>query len=108
MSSIPVPETGPNNAGFVFGKAGESGPNKILGVVPVNTYLVQYTDGAGQKCVRLVFKASESETAFILNEKIQGAFTATAGTGWFNRELSNKLRQTRLEGSASKEGVEAV
>lgn len=108
MSSIPIPETGPNNAGFVFGKAEEGGPNKILGVMPINTYLVQYTDGAGQKCVRLVFKAPESETSFILNEKIQGAFTATAGTGWFNRGLSNKLKQGGMEGKASKEGVEAV
>ncbi len=108
MSSIPVPESGPNNAGFVFGKAGEVGPNKIVGALPVNTYLVQYTDGAGQKCVRLVFKTPDSDSAFILNEKIQGAFTATTATGWFNRELSKKLKQGNLEGNASKEGVETV
>lgn len=108
MSGIPVPETGPNSAGFVFGQPGEGGTNKVVGAMPVNTYLVQYNDGAGQKCVRLVFKTPESDTAFILNEKIQGAFTATAGTGWFNRELAKKLQQLGFEGDTSKEGVEAV
>lgn len=97
MTSIPTPEVGPNNAGFVFGQPGEEGPNKILGALPVDTYLVQYTDGAGHKSVRLVFKSPDSETAFILNEKIQGSFIATAGTGWFNKALSSKLKELDLE-----------
>jgi len=105
MSGIPVPETGPNSAGFVFGKSEEGGQNKVLGAVPVNTYLVQYVDGAGQKCVRLVFKSPGSDAAFILNEKIQGSFTATAATGWFNKELAKKLQAKGLEGGGAAEAV---
>jgi len=109
MSSIPTPEHGPNTAGFVFGKAGEEGgPNKVIGALPINTYLVQYTDGAGQKSVRLVFKAPDSETAFILNEKIQGSFVATAGNGWFNKALSAKLQKLGLEGEGADDGAESL
>jgi len=107
MSSIPKPEVGPNKAGFVFGEAGEGGPNKVIGVLPIETYLVQYTDGASQKCVRLVFKAPGAKTSFLLNEKIQGAFVATSGTDWFNKALNKKLQEEGLEGSPA-EGAEAL
>lgn len=107
MTSIPKPEAGPNKAGFVFGESAESGPNKVLGVLPIETFLVQYTDGASQKCVRLVFKAPGAKTSFILNEKIQGAFTATAGTDWFNKALVEKLKAENLEES-DPEGAEAL
>ena len=107
MSSVPKPEVGPNKAGFIFGDTSETGPNKVLGAIPVETYLVQYTDGASQKCVRLVFKAPGAKTSFILNEKIQGSFTVTAGTDWFNKALAKKLEAEGMEDSPE-EGAEAL
>jgi hypothetical protein len=98
---------GPNSSGFVFGESKDEGPNKVLGVVPLDTFLVQYTDGASKKCVRLVFKAPGAKEAFILQEKIQGSFVATAGTGWFNEAIGQKLREKGLDGSvAGAEGAE--
>jgi len=89
-------EAGPNKAGFVFGDSKEEGPNKVLGVMPVESFLVQYTDGSSRKCVRLVFKVPGAKEAFILQEKIQGSFVATAGTPWFNEALGHKLSEAGI------------
>lgn len=102
-------EVGPNKAGFVFGESAEEGPNKVTGVQPVDAFLVQYTDGASKKCVRLVFKVPGAKDAFILQEKIQGSFVATAGTSWFNESLLNKLIEKGIEkAKGGKEGAEAI
>jgi hypothetical protein len=99
---------GPNKAGFIFGESKDEGPHKVTGVQPVSAFLVQYTDGASKKCVRLVFKVPGAKDAFILQEKIQGSFVATAGTGWFNEALGQKLRDAGIEKSsgAGAEGAE--
>lgn len=94
-------EVGPNKAGFVFGESKDEGPNKVNGVVPVEAYLVQYTDGASKKCVRLVFKAPDAKEAFILQEKIQGSYVATVGTSWFNDALGAKLKAPNKDGAES-------
>jgi hypothetical protein len=104
MSSV-VSKVGPNRAGFVFGDSEETGPNKILGVTPVETFLVQYTDGASQKNVRLVFKPKGSDNLSILNEKIQGGFVATAATPWFNKGFAKKLEE---DGITELKEVESV
>lgn len=98
-------DVGPNKAGFVFGDANEVAPNKILGVTPVDTYLVQYTDGAGQKNVRMVFKPKGAKSVSILNEKIQGSFIATAATGWFNKGFAKKLEEEGIEESKGAESL---
>jgi len=97
----------PNSAGFVFGDSKDTGPNKVLGAIPIETFLVQYTDGSSKKCVRLVFKAPGAKEVFILQEKIQGSFVATAGTGWFNDALANKLREAGLS-KGNNEGAEGA
>ena len=96
-------EVGSNKAGFVFGESKDEGPNKVNGVVPVEAYLVQYTDGASKKCVRLVFKAPGAKEAFILQEKIHGSYVATVGTSWFNDAINAKLNK-----SEAKDGAESV
>jgi hypothetical protein len=101
-------EVGPNKAGFVFGESKEDGPSKVTGVIPVEVFLVQYTDGFSKKCVRLVFKMPGAKDAFILQEKIHGSYVATAGTPWFTEALSNKLREKGIEKTPAKEGVEAL
>lgn len=101
-------EVGPNKAGFVFGESKDEGPNKVTGAISVNAFLVQYIDGSSKKCVRLVFKAPGAKDAFILQEKIQGQFVATAGTGWFNESLANKLRELGVEKPLAKEGKEGA
>jgi len=99
-------EVGPNKGGFVFGESKEEGPNKVTGALPVEAYLVQYTDGASKKCVRLVFKVPGAKDCFILQEKIQGSYVATAGTSWFNEALSQKL--VTKGPKDGKEGAEAI
>jgi hypothetical protein len=86
-----------NKGGFIFGDTKDEGPNKVLGLMPIETYLVQYTDGASKKCVRLVFKVPGSPESFLLQEKIQGAFVATTGTEWFNRALNARLENKAVE-----------
>lgn len=104
-----VVEEKSNKSGFVFGESTESGPNAVTGVTPVSCFLVQYNDGAGKKCVRLVFKIPGAVDAFVLQEKIQGSFVATSGTPWFNTSLTNKLVELGLEkGKNGKEGAEAL
>ena len=101
---------GPNKAGFVFEEAKDGGPNKILAAVPVKTFLTQYTDGAGKKCVRMVFQPEKSENYFILQEKIGGTNVATAATQWFNKNFSAKLKELNLvdRGNTGVEGAESV
>lgn len=101
-------EVGPNKSGFVFGESKDEGPNKINGAMEVKAFLVQYTDGASKKCVRLVFKVPGAKEAFILQEKIQGSYVATAGTEWFNNALSQKLKDVDPTKNVGKEGAEAV
>jgi hypothetical protein len=96
-----------NKSGFVFGESTEEGPNKVVGVVPIETYLVQYTDGAGKKCVRIVFKMPGAADAFVLQERIQGSHVATAGTPWFNTALTQKLKEAGLA-KGGPEGAEAI
>lgn len=101
---------GPNKGGFVFGESTETGPNKVLNVIPVETFLVQYTDGASKKSVRLVFKMPGVKEVFLLQEKIQGSFVATTGTDWFNNALDQKLRADGISVNPNegKEGAEAI
>ena len=105
MTTAQELKTGPNKAGFVFGDSNEVAPNKILGVTPVDTYVVQYTDGVGKKNVRLVFKPKGSDSVSILNEKIQGGFLATAATGWFNKGFVKKLEEEGLKEVKEAESV---
>jgi len=55
-----------------------------------------------------VFKVPGAKEAFILQEKIQGSFVATAGTSWFNEALWQKMREKGLtkDKNAGTEGAE--
>lgn len=102
-----------SNKGFVFGDSKETGPNKVLQVLPVEAYLAQYTDGASKACVRLIFKVPGVKEVFILQERIQGSFVATTGTPWFNEAFTQKLNEKDLEPKATDkkkgaEGAEAI
>ena len=97
MSNTPTPQEHNKDTGFVFGDPNDNAPNKITALAGVNAYLVAYTDGAGQKSVRLAFRVPGSETTFLLQEKIQGSFVATAGTAWFNKAMIQSLKTQGLE-----------
>ena len=104
----PKMDVGPNKAGFVFGESKDEGPNKVNGIQKVEAFLVQYTDGASKKCVRLAFKVPGIDQAFLLQEKIQGQHVATGGTTWFNTAFSSKLRELGLEKPTASEGKEGA
>jgi hypothetical protein len=99
--------TGPKGAKseFVFGDSEGSGPNKLLGLLPVETFLVQYTDGESRPCARLVFKVPGAEEVHILRDKIQGSSLVTMANKWFRDAFNNKLKERKGEGDA---GVEAL
>lgn len=105
-------DVGPNKAGFVFGDAATDGakPNVVTDLTEVKSYLVAYTNGEGRKQVRLVFKAPDAPTVFILQEKISGSYVATSGTEWFNKAFCAKLSEKGLETSkdAGHEGAAQV
>jgi len=103
-----VAEVGPNKAGFVFGESKDEGPNKVIGAIPVEAFLTQYIDGNSKKCVRLVFKAPGTKDAFILQERIQGSYVATAAAAWFNEAFFNKLIEKGFEKTTAKEGKEGA
>jgi hypothetical protein len=93
------------NGGFVFGDTKETGPNKVLGILPVDAFLTQYTDGASKTCVRIVFKIPGHDGVHILKDQIQGALVVTQGTSWFKKAFNDKLKGQQ-EGESS--GVEPV
>ena len=75
----------------------EVGKNKeIVGVLPVNVFLVSFVDGEGKKGTRLAFQPQDSDTVFNLQEKIAGKFVATAASGWFRDEF-NRMREESEE-----------
>jgi len=93
------------NSGFVFADSKEAGPNKITGILPLEAFLTQYTDGASKTCVRIVFKVPGTEGVHILKDQINGSFVATQGTSWFKKAFNDKLTELQdKEGS----GLESV
>jgi len=96
--STPKPQVGPNVAGFVFGEnSTDNSPNKIAALSELKTYMVSYNDGAGKRQTRIVFRVPNSDSVFLLQEKIHGSFVATGGTDWFNKAFSAKLRELSVE-----------
>jgi len=91
--------------GFKFEDSKEAAqPKTVVGILPVDTFLVNYTDGEGKTQVRLAFKTKDSDAVFLLQEKIGGQPVATSANGWFNDAFNSKLQSLNLK----KDGVESV
>ena len=106
--ATPKPQIGPNAAGFVFGEnSTESSPNRVLALNELKAYVVSYNDGASRRQTRIAFRVPNSDSVFLLQEKIQGSFVATGGTEWFNKAFSAKLREASVEKSEG-EGPEGA
>ena len=86
------PDVGPNKAGFVFGEASaENQPNKLLQLDKMECYIGVYTDGDSKRQVRMLFRVPNTESVFVLQERIQGNFVATSATEWFRKAVVNQL-----------------
>lgn len=72
-------------AKFEFGEAPGSAPNTIKGMHKLDPFLVKYIDGAGKEQVRIGFKTEESDSVFILQERIQGVNVAVNANPWFRK-----------------------
>jgi hypothetical protein len=89
---------GATKNGLIFSDPNASeGPNQVLAILPVETYLVQYTDKTGKKMVRLVFRAQGAEETIILQDRIQGSMVSASGAAWFNKAFSEKLKKDKVE-----------
>jgi hypothetical protein len=99
------PVVGKTSKGFVFGEVEDTGPKQILGALPLETYLVYYTDHRGEKCTRLVFKVAGKDSAFVLQEKVQGEYVANGATGWFADALKKKLEEVSSKGKPEAESI---
>lgn len=61
-------------------------------IAAADAYLVQYTDGSNKQSTALVFHVPGSETAFMVQERIQGQFVVTQSNPWFNRSFMELLK----------------
>jgi septum formation inhibitor-activating ATPase MinD len=64
---------------------------KVQGILPVDVYLVSFTNAEGKGDVRLVFQPRNSKAVFNLQETIAGKKVATAASEWFSKEFNEKL-----------------
>lgn len=64
---------------------------EVLGILPVDTYLVKFVGSDGKVGTRLVFQPKGSEVVFNMQEKIAGLNVATSATGWFKNSFNKKL-----------------
>ena len=84
--NTPTPE-------YVFENQGST-PNTISQVEKLETFIVSYVDGQGKKQNRIVFRVfrlPEAPITYILQERINGQFVATAVNDWFHKALSKKI-----------------
>jgi hypothetical protein len=85
---------------FVMGKADENAPKTVKNVAKLEAFLVEYVDGEGNKEVRICFQVPGASSTFMLQERINGVFVATAAQDWFHKALKQKLTEQK--------GVESV
>lgn len=98
-----------NNSGFVTASDEVSGsaPQKVIGAIKLDTYLVQYVDGAGKTCVRVAFAPEKSQEAYIIPERIQGSSLVVAAHAWFNKQFFEFIGRLKPK-SSSHLDVESV
>lgn len=78
--------------GFVMGTDdGKNVTKKVLGILPLDTYLVQFKDADGKEAIRVVMQPKGTKTVFNLQEKISGIFVATQASSWFRDSFNQKL-----------------
>lgn len=85
MSSIVKP------AGAYQVEESGAAPRTIKAVTDLKSFLVSFVDGEGKSQTRIALRVPNTETFFVLQEKIQGNFVATSGNNWFNKALAKKL-----------------
>lgn len=91
--SIPKPE-------FKFGEAGAP-PKTVLGSLPAEVRIVNYTDPAGKDQTRMVAIIRGQKggvRAFIFPEKIDGSLVLTPANEWFNKAfVEAEARTSEIE-----------
>lgn len=85
MSSIVKPA-----GAYQVEESGEP-PRTIKAVTGLKPFLVSFVDGEGRGQTRIAFRVPETDSFFVLQEKIQGNFVATSGNNWFNKALAKKI-----------------
>lgn len=66
-------------------------PQSILGVLKLETYLVQYKDAEGKTQVRIVAVPDDADITFVFAERMHGDALAVEGTKWFNKAFFEKI-----------------
>jgi hypothetical protein len=82
--------------GFVMGAdSDQNTTQKVLGIIPVDSYLVQFKDSEGREAVRMVFQPKGTKVVFNMQEKIAGMHVATEASGWFKDSFNQALAKTQ-------------
>jgi len=100
-TSIPTPQ-------FMFGDGEAGAPNTIMNIAKLDAYIVAYKDGAGKDATRVCLRVQNSNTTFVLQERINGVNVVTSTHDWFNKALTDKLQDLGVEKSDSSESVGSV
>ena len=88
MGGIPHPEGAPN---FKFANAEGDAPKSIKRIDALETFIVEYIDGAGKEQVRIAFRVPDSQQVIVLQERISGTNVATMAHPWFNKAIQEKM-----------------
>lgn len=82
-------------ASFVTVKPGDqTAPRTVLGVLPLDAYLVQYRDQDNKEQVRVVFNVKGTADVLITAERIGGDAVTVHARSWFSNALKEKIGET--------------
>ena len=69
---------------FITGTPENRVPKTIQKVAGVDSFLIQYVDHEGRDQVRLAFRVPNTDTCFLMQEKINGILVSTRASRWFS------------------------
>ena len=82
---------------FVLGEGTSSAPKSIIGIAPVDSYLVKYVDGEGREQTRIGFHVpqedQEKDEFFIVQERIGNQWVVTGSESWFKTAVVDRIRR---------------
>lgn len=105
VKTIPHPTGSPQ---FKFAEGGDDMPSSIIGMTPMDTYIVKYKDGEGKEQNRICFRPPGTNTVFVLQEKISGSYVATSGHQWFAKAVKDHVLAKGFEEGDSAEAVDSI
>ena len=95
-ATTPTPE-------FVMAGA-EDKPLQVTGIAALDAYLVRYIDNDSKPQTRICYHVPETETVYVIQQRISGVPVVVDGTSWFSKAFVKRLGQIEQE----QEGIQSV